>query len=122
MVDTAEYLRGDEELLCSLLVQASTPFVVNGVLDECGLIEHIAQTVALGSGYLDWQLGKPPTVGYIASLDNLTFTRRPAMDERVTTHVQVIQRLGTLRLAEVESRVGEEVVAHGKIKVYEVAE
>ena len=67
MVDT---FYGIDERGCArsgLTVTADNLFVADGVLDECGIVEHIAQSAALRAGYMNRTMGRRVQLGYIGS-------------------------------------------------------
>src|SRR5690606_20516866 len=51
------------------------------VLTEPGLIEHMAQSVALHTGYGYFIQNASAPVGYIGSISNLTIYRLPELEE-----------------------------------------
>ena len=58
MVDT---FYGIDERGCArsgLTVTADNLLVADGVLDECGIVEHIAQSAALRAGYMNRTMGR----------------------------------------------------------------
>lgn len=95
-------------------------FVQAGELDESGVIEHIAQTVAAGNGY-DCRLeGRLPRIGYIGSIDGYVFHRRVRVGERLETRVREVSGLGNLVLVESESYIDGEPFTQGKLKIYKL--
>lgn len=65
LVDT---FYGIDERGCArsgLTVTADNLFVADGVLDECGIVEHIAQSAALRAGYMSRTMGQRVLLGYI---------------------------------------------------------
>lgn len=63
MVDT---FYGIDERGCArsgLTVTADNLFVADGVLDECGIVEHIAQSAALRAGYMSRTMGQRVLLG-----------------------------------------------------------
>ena len=68
LVDT---FYGIDERGCArsgLTVTADNLFVADGVLDECGIVEHIAQSAALRAGYMSRTMGQRVLLGYIGAV------------------------------------------------------
>lgn len=85
MVDT---FYGIDERGCArsgLTVTADNLFVADGVLDECGIVEHIAQSAALRAGYMNRTMGRRVQLGYIGAVNDLK-VHFPAAGEQQTRH------------------------------------
>ena len=102
-------------------IRQDSIFVENGVLVSAGLMENIAQTCALRTGYRslsgDKGNGKVP-VGVIGGIKNLTINRFPSVGERLTTIVTEVLNLGAAMVVTAEVRVGDETVASCNMKVF----
>lgn len=101
-----------------LEVRADNLFVERGVLSECGLIEHIAQSAAARIGYLFRTRGEAVPIGYIGSVNQFALGRLPRVGERLTTSIRVLQEVYQVSLVEAEVRSGEEVVASSRMKIF----
>lgn len=101
-----------------LEVRADNLFVERGVLSECGLIEHIAQSAAARIGYLFRMRGEAVPIGYIGSVNQFALGRLPRVGERLTTSIRVLQEVYQVSLVEAEVRSGEEVVASSRMKIF----
>ncbi len=101
-----------------LEVRADNLFVERGVLSECGLIEHIAQSAAARIGYLFRTRGEAVPIGYIGSVNQFALGRLPRVGKRLTTSIRVLQEVYQVSLVEAEVRSGEEVVASSHMKIF----
>lgn len=101
-----------------LEVRADNLFVERGVLSECGLIEHIAQSAAARIGYLFRMRGEVVPIGYIGSVNQFALGRLPRVGERLTTSIRVLQEVYQVSLVEAEVRSGDEVVASSRMKIF----
>ena len=91
-------------------------FVEDNVLKEPGLIEHMAQTVALHSGYqFSLQDGKALT-GYIGSIKKIQIERLPQIHEEIETEVTIIQEYLGITLVEIVSKCNGNIIATGELK------
>lgn len=101
-----------------LEVRADNLFVERGVLSECGLIEHIAQSAAARIGYLFRMRGEAVPIGYIGSVNQFALGRLPRVGERLTTSIRVLQEVYQVSLVEAEVRSDDEVVASSRMKIF----
>jgi 3-hydroxyacyl-[acyl-carrier-protein] dehydratase len=85
-------------------------------LTEPGLIEHMAQSVALHTGYGYYIQNIPAPIGYIGSISNLKLHRLPKIGECITTEVTVLQEFGDITLVDIISKVDQEIIALGQMK------
>ncbi len=105
----------ENQLIAGHLVKKDRLFTTN-VLTEPGLIEHMAQSVALHTGYSYFIKQENAPIGYIGSISQLVINRLPKMDENITTYVQIIQEFGGITLVDIVSKVEEEIIASGQMK------
>lgn len=119
LIDAAEGFDG-EWFNCRFEIRAGGTFVQGEEFDECGLVEHIAQTAAARAGALRLMGMLDATLGYIASVDGERFARRARVGELLRSRVREIQQLGNLSLVEVEVRVNGGFLASGRMKFFAV--
>lgn len=105
----------ENQLIAGHLVKKDRLFTTN-VLTEPGLIEHMAQSVALHTGYSYFIKQENTPVGYIGSISQLVINRLPEINENITTYVKIIQEFGGITLVDIVSKVEEEIIASGQMK------
>lgn len=93
-------------------------FVVNGKLDECGIIEHIAQSAAARVGYIFREKGEPVPLGYIGSVNKFKLFGHPEIGAKLHTTLEVIQEIFGISLVEAKVYVGEQCVAECRMKIF----
>jgi len=71
----------------------------NGVFQESGLIENMAQTCALFAGHRASELGKEAPVGFIASVKNVVIHRKPKVGEEIHTEIEIVNELMNMQIA-----------------------
>lgn len=76
-----------------LFISAANTFLREGVLQESGMVEFIAQTAAAWTGYLQREAGKPVKLGYIASIKNLVINSLPAENTEIISEIAVDSEL-----------------------------
>ena len=86
------------------------------VLTEPGLIEHMAQCVALHTGYGYYIKNIPAPVGYIGSISNLTIYRLPEIGTCVQSKITILQEFSGITLVEIQSKVDGILIASGQMK------
>ncbi len=99
-------------------LRADNLFVERGVLCECGLVEHMAQSAAARIGYLFRTRGEAVPIGYIGSVNRFVLHRLPRVGEQLTTTLRILQEVYQVSLVEAEVRVGDEVVATTRMKIF----
>jgi hypothetical protein len=73
----------------SFIVAADNVFVNNNLFQEAGLLENIAQTAALGAGYMEYIANKPVAPGYIGAVKNLEIFNLPKVNDEIMTEVTI---------------------------------
>lgn len=114
------------EELCStstFVVEEGNLFVRDGHLLPSGLMEHIAQSAAIRSGYAFTLMPKgegpqKPPVGFIAALKDFEVHRTPAVGEVLQTTVTQLNDLGNMTVIKGETFSGDELLASCEMKVF----
>ena len=101
----------------SFVVKAGALFVEDGVLQEAGLIENIAQTAAAGVGYQCAVNNVEVPVGFIGAVKNLTIDYLPKVGEEIRTRVEVLEEIFDMSLIKGESFVGDKPVLVCEMKI-----
>lgn len=81
-----------------------------------GFIEHMAQAVALYTGYQCYLKDEGNPIGYIGALKNIEIKRLPKVGEQILTTVEILQDFMGVTLVSVRSEVGGEEIAKGELK------
>lgn len=87
MVDGLYYFSNDKTI-ATLTVLETNIFTEHNKLAESGLIEHMAQTAALMTGYKHTNKNLPVREGFIASIKNLKIEALPKINETISTEVK----------------------------------
>lgn len=93
-------------------------FCADGVMDECALIENMAQSAALRVGWLYKSAGKAVPLGFIGSVGKCDFSRRVSVGETLHTEVKVVAEVGNVTLAEAEITVASERICSCTLKIF----
>ena len=93
-------------------------FVDNGILSECGLIEHIAQSAAARVGYIFKSKNQPIPIGYIGSVNNFSISEHPRLGDTILTTIEVVQEAFNVTLIEAHCTVEEREIASCRMKIF----
>ena len=77
-------------------VEENNILVSDGLFQEGGLMENIAQTCAASFGYLDAQNGGEPKIGFIGAITRLEVFQLPQVQSRINTVVTPTHQLGNI--------------------------
>jgi len=101
----------------SYTVKKENLFFLNGKLSEPGLIEHMAQTVALHTGYDFFLKGEDAPTGYIGSIKKIEISELPKLNETITTKVEILQEFLGITLVDIEVYNASDIlIASGQMK------
>lgn len=103
-------------LVSSFFVRAEGVFVDDEKLAESGLLEHMAQSVALHTGYSYFLKGENAPMGYIGSMQNVEIHKLPKIGETVFSSIQIIQEFMGVTLVEIETKLDGEFIARARMK------
>jgi len=106
----------EENLVAGLKVSQDNIFVKNNVLNEPGIIEHMAQSVALHTGFDFFLKKQDAPTGYIGSIKKIQIERLPQIDEEIETEVTIIQEFLGVTLVEIVSKCNNIIIATGELK------
>ncbi len=106
----------DNEIVVGLTVPEDNIFVKDGVFQESGLIEHMAQSVALYTGYQFYLKQQPAPVGYIGSIKNIEINQLPKLNDEVETIVTVLNEFMGVTLVDISTKLNGVEIAKGQMK------
>jgi predicted hotdog family 3-hydroxylacyl-ACP dehydratase len=97
-------------------IEESSIFFQNGNLVESGLIEHMAQSVALHTGYQFYLKQEPAPTGYIGSIKDIEIKELPKLNDEIQTTVSILQEFGGITLVDVVTKLNNVEIAKGQMK------
>ncbi|AMO20972.1 hypothetical protein B0A78_03265 [Flavobacterium columnare NBRC 100251 = ATCC 23463] len=103
-------------VIAGLTVTVDNIFTSNAIFQESGLIEHMAQSVAIYTGYQYFLKKEPVPTGYIGSINGINIIKLPEINDQITTQVVVLQEFMGVTLVEINSSVNGKIIATGKMK------
>jgi 3-hydroxyacyl-[acyl-carrier-protein] dehydratase len=102
MVDGLIYFE-DAKAETTLHILESNLFLENSVFLETGLIEHMAQSAALYTGYKNYNSQEDPKEGFIASVKFFKLEQLPLIHQTISTHVTVTYESEQMSMMKFES-------------------
>lgn len=115
MVD-ALYQFGDDFIEAGLSIQRDNLCVANEYMQEPGIIEHMAQAVALHTGYAYYLKDKAAPTGYIGSIKRIEITQLPKVGDQLITRAQILHEFMGVTLVELTTTCNDIVIATGQMK------
>ncbi|HKX86491.1 MAG TPA: hypothetical protein VJL37_07450 [Flavobacterium sp.] len=106
----------ENEVIAGLTIAEDNIFFSNGKFQESGLIEHMAQSVALFTGYQFYLKQEPAPTGYIGSIKTIEILELPELNENVETTVNVLHEFMGVTLVDICSRINDKEIARGQMK------
>ena len=115
MVDKL-YSYTETSLVSGLKIQSDNIFCNNGNFVEAGLVEHMAQSVALHTGYQFYLKKEPAPTGYIGSIKDIEIKKLPKLDDEIQTTVSILQEFGGITLVDIVTKLNGIEIATGQMK------
>ena len=105
------------DAITDFVVREDNIFLDDMKLSPAGIIENMAQSCAARMGCISRLSSGPIKIGFIGDIRDCTILRQPDCHETLTTHVEVIEEVFNLTLANVETKVADEVIASARMKI-----
>lgn len=106
----------EQEVCAGLEVREDNLLAQDGTFTAAGLIEHMAQTIALHTGY-DFHLKQlPAPTGYIGAVKDVVIHALPPIGAVLSTTSKIVSQFMQVTLVETEVRVGDKVIAACSMK------
>jgi predicted hotdog family 3-hydroxylacyl-ACP dehydratase len=115
MVDTL-YSFTEVTLVSGFKILDDNIFYNNDFLLESGLIEHMAQTIALHTGYEFYLKNLEAPTGYIGAIKEIEILKLPRLHDEIQTTATVIQKFGDITLVDLVTSINAEIIAKGQMK------
>jgi len=93
-------------------------FVQDGVFSETGIIEHMAQTAALSSGYKAKQQGEEIKTGFIGSIKNFTLYKQVKVSDLLVSKLEQLAEVMNASIVQVKTYINNELIAEVEFKIF----
>ncbi|SCX93154.1 hypothetical protein SAMN02927916_0814 [Flavobacterium anhuiense] len=115
MVD-AMHSYSETSLVSGLEIKHDNILVSNDVFLEAGLIEHMAQSVALHTGYQYFLRNEIAPTGYIGSIKEIEIKELPKTNDNIQSEVTILQEFAGITLVDIVTTLNNEEIARGQMK------
>ena len=115
MVDKM-YSYTETSLVSGLKIQSDNIFVENNSFLEAGIIEHMAQSVALHTGYEFFLKNETAPTGYIGSIKDIEIKKCPKVGDAIQSAVTILQEFAGITLVDIVTTLNNEEIARGQMK------
>ncbi|MEX0273340.1 MAG: hypothetical protein AB3N16_03070 [Flavobacteriaceae bacterium] len=106
----------NEQIVSGFQIPEENLFVRNGLFEAPGIIEHMAQTVALYTGYKYYLLDKTPPTGYIGAIKKAEISQVPKAGEELVTTVNVLHDIMGVTLVTAKVECNGNLVGRSEMK------
>lgn len=115
MVDTlAEY--SEKSIVSHFKVPADNVLVTQNRFSAPGLIENMAQTIALHTGYKYYLLKKKAPTGYIGAIKKAEIFKLPQVSETLVTTVEILHDIMGVTLVQAKVECNGSLMASSEMK------
>ena len=115
MVD-ALYFFSEEKITAGLTVSSDNLFTKQDIFTAPGLIEHMAQTVALYTGYQYFLLQKEAPTGYIGSIKKIEIFELPKRKDSLKTTATIIAEFMGVTMVKISCECNGKIIAESEMK------
>lgn len=115
MVDKM-YHFSETRMVSGLKINSENIFFDGQNFVESGIIEHMAQSIALHKGYDCFLKKEVVPVGFIASLNNIEFFSLPKLNDEIKTTVTILFDSAGMTSIEVVTNLNDNIIARGELK------
>lgn len=115
MVDSM-FSYSEISLVAGLKIQNDNIFLENSLFLEAGLIEHMAQSVALHTGYQFFLKNETAPTGYIGSIKEIEIKKLPKVNDKIQSTITILQEFAGITLVNIVTTLDNEEIANGQMK------
>lgn len=122
MVDVLE-AQDEQNTITSFIIENDNLFVEGGFFSEEGMIENMAQSAALRTGWKGMEgsnrhEGFVPPIGVIGAVKDFRIYRRPAAGTKIRTVLSVTAEIFNATMVSGKIWQGDELLAEGELKIF----
>lgn len=106
----------EKKVIAGLTIDPENIFVQNNLFTAPGLIEHMAQTVALHTGYEFFLKNEDAPVGYIGAIKIAEVFHLPKVEDELITTVIILHNIMGVTMVKAKTFCDGELVAQSEMK------
>lgn len=115
MVDALHFF-SEDKIVSGFTIKEENLFSENNVFHVPGLIENMAQTIALHKGYTYYLKKLPAPVGYIGAMRKVDILELPKVGQELVTTVNILHDIMDVTLVSANIECEGTLIARGEIK------
>ena len=115
MVDKL-YSYTETSLVSGLKIQSDNIFFHNENFLEAGLVEHMAQSVALHTGYQFFLKQESAPTGYIGSIKEIEIRALPKRNDEIRSTINILHEFAGITLVDISTTLNDVEIARGQMK------
>lgn len=115
MVDKLLYFSRNK-VTAGLSVSEENIFTENKVFQAPGLIEHMAQTLALHTGYQYFLKNEAPPTGYLGAIKKVEIHKLPTLGQELETTVTILHEIMGVTLVTIETICEGMIISESEMK------
>lgn len=104
------------DITSSFKINLDNILVENQYFSSSGLIEHMAQTVALHTGYNFYLQNKKAPTGYIGAIKSVEIEILPKIDDIIETNAIILQEFMGVTLVNITTKLNGKIIAKAQMK------
>lgn len=106
----------ETSIVSGLEIKSDNIFFDNGIFLESGLVEHMAQSVALHTGYQFFLKKEEAPTGYIGSIKEIAISQLPKLGDQIKSTVTILQEFAGITLVDIVTTLNGTTIASGQMK------
>lgn len=106
----------EEKVITGFTPPPTNLFVYNNKFMAAGLIEHMAQSVALHTGYQYFLKNEPAPTGYIGAIKLAEIVELPTEGQELITTVTILHEILGVTLVKIQVTCNDRIVANSEMK------
>ncbi|HMI06909.1 MAG TPA: hypothetical protein VK528_05135 [Flavobacterium sp.] len=103
-------------IVSGLQIKADNIFFSDGKFLEPGLVEHMAQSVALHTGYQFFLKKEEAPTGYIGSIKEIDIRQLPHLGDEIRSTVTILHEFAGITLVDIVTTLNDIQIASGQMK------
>ena len=115
MIDKMYYFSGDK-VVSGFTISEENIFSFNSLFTASGLIENMAQTVALHTGYQYFLKNEPAPTGYIGAIKKVEIMEFPKVNDSLKTTVFIVHEIMGFTIVKSQVECNGKVIARSEMK------
>lgn len=104
--------------ISGLTILSDNIFCDGNEFQECGIIEHIAQSAALRMGYIFKSQDNDIPIGFIGSVNKFNLHLTPEVGDEIKTYITILQEVFNITLINAVTKRSDEIVASCQMKIF----